>query len=156
MFNSKLFNYYFKFYNQTNHIPIGEIKSIPVPSLEKINHFPFVNLVDYILELKEIGDENSINNFAPNNHIIQLFEEVIDALVYELYFEEDFKKAGIEFMKYAQRDFESIEGKGEKEAIEIIHKAYQKLREKDNEIRNNLMLMDIKLADLIMPIKTAK
>lgn len=156
LFNSKLFNYYFKFYNQTNHIPIGEIKSIPVPSLEKINHFPFVNLVDYILELKEIGDENSINNFAPNNHIIQLFEEVIDALVYELYFEEDFKKAGIEFMKYAQRDFESIEGKSEAEAIKVIHNAYQKLREKDNEIRNNLMLMDIKLADLIMPIKTAK
>jgi Alw26I/Eco31I/Esp3I family type II restriction m6 adenine DNA methyltransferase len=155
LFNSKLLNYYFKFYNQTNHIPIGEIKSIPVPPLEKIDYFPFVNLVYYILELKKIGDENSINNFAPNNQIIQIFEEVIDALVYELYFEEDFKKAGIEFMKYAQRDFKSIEGKDEKEAIEIIHKAYQTLREKDNEIRNNLKLMDIKLADLIMPIKTA-
>ena len=77
-------------------------------------------------------------------------------MAYELYFEEDFKNAGIEFMKYAQRDFESIEGKHEKEAIEIIEKAYQTLRKKDNEIRNNLKLMDIKLADLIMPIKTAK
>jgi hypothetical protein len=106
--------------------------------------------------LKKLDSSKAINDFVLNSHLVQLFEEVIDALVYELYFEEDFKKAGIEFMKYAQRDFESIEGKGEKEAIEIIHKAYQKLREKDNEIRNNLMLMDIKLADLIMPIKTAK
>ena len=40
--------------------------------------------------------------------------------------------------------------------IEIIHAAYQKLRENDNEIRNNLKLMDIKLADLIMPIKNMK
>lgn len=116
----------------------------------------FCNLVDYIVYLKNIDSSNAINDFVPNSHIVQLFEEVIDALVYELYFEEDFKKAGIEFMKYAQRDFESIEGKGEKEAIAIIEKAYQTLREKDNEIRNNLKLMDIKLADLIMPIKTAK
>ena len=40
--------------------------------------------------------------------------------------------------------------------IEIIHNAYQKLREKNNEIRNNLKLMDIKLADIVMSIKTAK
>jgi hypothetical protein len=59
-------------------------------------------------------------------------------------------------MKYAQRDFKSIEGKGEKEAIEITHKAYQTLKEKNNEIRQNLKVMDTRLADLIMPIKTAK
>ncbi|MDT8415729.1 MAG: hypothetical protein RQ735_10175, partial [Flavobacteriaceae bacterium] len=86
----------------------------------------------------------------------KLFEEVIDAMVMELYFKEDFEKAGIEFIKYAERDFERIEGKSEKEQIEIIHRAYQKLREKDNEIRNNLKLMDIKLADIVMPIKAAK
>jgi len=39
--------------------------------------------------------------------------------------------------------------------IEIIHRAYQKLREKDNEIRNNLKLMDIKLAHIVGPIKSA-
>ena len=51
---------------------------------------------------------------------------------------------------------ESIEEKDEQEQIEIIHNAYQKLREKDNEIRNNLKLMDIKLADIVMPIKAGK
>jgi uncharacterized protein YlaN (UPF0358 family) len=113
-------------------------------------------IVKYILHLKKLGEKVTINDFVPNSHIAQLFEEVIDAMVYELYFEDDFKKAGIEFMKYAQRDFKSIEGKGEKEAIEIIHKAYQTLREKNNEIRQNLKLMDTRLAELIMPIKTAK
>lgn len=127
-----------------------------LPLIQCNDETVFCNLVDYIMFLKKLDSSKAINDFVLNSHLVQLFEEVIDALVYELYFEEDFKKAGIEFMKYAQRDFESIEGKGEKEAIEIIHKAYQKLREKDNEIRNNLMLMDIKLADLIMPIKTAK
>ena len=132
------------------------ISELPIPKATSKTELPFIYLADYILFLKGLPVESPINEHVPNTHLIQLFEEVIDALVYELYFDEDFKKAGIEFMKYAQRDFESIEGKGEKEAIAIIEKAYQTLREKDNEIRNNLKLMDIKLADLIMPIKTAK
>ncbi len=132
------------------------ISEFPIPEVSIQTQIPFIALADYILFLKKLPVENPINEFVPNNHIVQLFEEVIDAMVYELYFEEDFKKAGIEFMKYAQRDFLSIEVKGEKEAMAIIEKAYQTLREKDNEIRNNLKLMDIKLADLIMPIKTAK
>lgn len=132
------------------------ISEFPIPEATSKTELPFICLADYILFLKALPVESPINEHVPNTHLIQLFEEVIDALVYELYFDEDFKKAGIEFMKYAQRDFESIEGKGEKEAIEIIHKAYQTLREKNNEIRQNLKLMDTRLADLIMPIKTAK
>ena len=100
--------------------------------------------------------QKPLNPHVPNSHIAQLFEEVIDAMVMELYFKEDFEKAGIEFIKHAEHDFASIEGKPDSEQIEIIHQAYQKLREKDNEIRNNLKLMDIKLADIVMPIKSAR
>ena len=106
--------------------------------------------------MKFFKDESPINEYVPNNHIVQLFEEVIDALLYELYFEEDFKKANIDFTKYAERDFKSIEGLSKDEKIKIINKVYQKLTEKDNEIRQNLKLMDTRLGDLIMPIKTAK
>ena len=75
-------------------------------------------------------------------------------MVFELYFPEDFKKAGIHFIEYAERDFIPIEGKTPEEQKEIIHNAYQRLREKDNEIRNNLKEMKIELRDLIMPILT--
>jgi adenine-specific DNA-methyltransferase len=93
---------------------------------------------------------------VPNSHLVEQFEEVIDALVYELYFEEDFRRASIEFLKYAARDFPPIENLPRTEKIKTIHAAYQTLRQKDGEIRNNLKLMDIRLADLIMPIKTAR
>jgi adenine-specific DNA-methyltransferase len=127
---------------------------ISVQSNDVLAHNAIKNLVSFVLFLHR--EEESINHHVPNSHIAQLFEEVIDAMVMELYFKEDFKKAGIEFIKFAERDFESIEGKSEPEQIEIIHRTYQKLREKDNEIRNNLKLMDIKLADIVMPIKAAK
>lgn len=135
-------------------ITMNTIKRIPVKI--QSNYKLFEIIVDYLLFLNSNLLNKNINEHVPNAHIAQLFEEVADALVYELYFEEDFKQAGIAFMEYAKRDFKNIEGKPEKEAIEIIHEAYQTLREKDNEIRQNLKLMDTRLADLIMPIKTAK
>lgn len=129
-----------------------ELLPIAIPA----NNFPFEVFAGYLTSINSLDKLDNINPHVPNSHIAQLFEEVIDAMVMELYFKEDFKNAGIEFIKYAERDFESIEHKSEPEQIEIIHRAYQKLREKDNEIRNNLKLMDIKLADIVMPIKAAK
>jgi hypothetical protein len=144
---------YFRF--KTEYLKPFPIKRINFSSEQDVQaHSAIISLVSYVLILQ--AERDSINPHVPNSHIAQLFEEVIDAMVMELYFKEDFEKAGIAFIKYAERDFESIEGKSEKEQIEIIHRAYQKLRAKDNEIRNNLKLMDIKLADIVMPIKAAK
>jgi hypothetical protein len=157
--NSSLIEYYFKFIGVMTAggaftMKKATIEHLPI-CLPKV-HKPFEILVDYILYINSL-EKGQINPHVPNTHLVQPFEEVIDAMVMELYFEEDFKKVGIEFIKYAERDFKAIEHlKTEKEKIEVIHEAYQKLRQKDNEIRNNLKLMDIKLADIVMPIKTMK
>ena len=135
-------------------ILIANCKQFPIKNTDSIEIFNL--FIDKIIFTLTLSKDKEINPYVPNTHIAQLFEEVLDAMVMELYFKEDFEKAGIEFIKYVERDFESIEGKKEPIQIEIIHNAYQKLREKDNEIRNNLKLMDIKLADIVMPIKTAK
>lgn len=157
--NSKVLEFYFKFIGVMTAggaftLKKATIELLPIAKPEST--LPFEIMADYMTFISSLGKYDNINPHVPNSHIAQLFEEVIDAMVMELYFKEDFEKAGIEFTKYAERDFESIEGKSEKEQIEIIHRAYQKLREKDNEIRNNLKLMDIKLADIVMPIKAAK
>lgn len=129
------------------------LKPFSIPDLNSIEmEIPFKILVDYILLLK--AEDEPLNDFVPNSHIVETFEEVIDAMVFELYFPEDFKKAGIHFIDYVERDFIPIEGKTLVEQKEIIHNAYQKLREKDNEIRNNLKLMDTRLENIVMPIKS--
>ncbi len=158
--NSKLFNYYIKqespksknklFPSITSHL----LKDFPVATCDSSQQKALGTLADYILSLYKI--EEPINEYVPNSHIIQLFEEVIDAVVYELYFQESFEKQKISFIRYVQRDFESIEDKSTEDAIKIMHTAYQKLRDRDNEIRQNLKLMDTRLADLIMPIKATK
>lgn len=159
--NSKIIQFYWTrvFFDNKETFPKikkDPIESLPIVPATDIQQNIIVNIVDYILYLKHIGEYKPINDYVANSYIIQLFEEVIDAMVMELYFQEDFDKASIDFFQYAERDFEDIEGKSEIEKTKIIHKVYQKLREKDNEIRNNLKLMDIKLADIVMPIKTIK
>ena len=127
---------------------------IPIFNPESTEIFSI--LVDYIIQVKRLEKEQ-INSHVPNSHLAEQFEEIIDAMVMELYFKQDFKNVGIEFIKYVERDFKPIEHlKNHDEKIKVIHETYQKLRQKDNEIRNNLKLMDIKLADIVMPIKTAK
>ncbi|MDR6571034.1 Eco57I restriction-modification methylase domain-containing protein [Chitinophaga ginsengisegetis] len=159
--NSKLIQAYWLKTSFDNKESFPKIKKDPIESLPIIKpslkcQQIFINLVDSILFIFSLKDSEVINEYVPNSHIVQLFEEVIDALVYELYFEEDFKNAKIAFLKYAERDFKNIDGLSKEEKIKSIHGAYQELRKKENEIRQNLKLMDTRLADLIMPIKTAK
>ena len=84
--------------------------------------------------------------------IVRLFENVIDALVYELYFNKEFSEANISFANYVVRDFKNIENSDIIQSILIIESSYQKLREIDNEIRNNIKCMAIKMEKLLAPI----
>ncbi len=73
--NSRLTNFYFKFYNQTNHIPIGEIKQIPVPDLPSVEQKRIIALVDRILAAKQHNAKSDTG----------ALEREIDELVYALY-----------------------------------------------------------------------
>ncbi len=74
--NSTCVNYYFKFYNQTNHVPIGELKKIPFPNnisddkASRIEH-----LVKIILKRKR-------SDVTAN---ITMEERCINFIVYHLY-----------------------------------------------------------------------
>jgi len=160
LLNSKLATVIYRLFSNEEGKTLAQIKpnvlnNIPIPVNLFGNIDTFSIISEYIEFLKNDLSEKGINEYVPNNHIAETFEEVIDAMVFELYFPDDFKKANINFIEYAERDFRSIEGLEDSDKKEVIHQAYQTLREKHNEIRNNLKLMDIRLADIVMPIKNA-
>jgi predicted nucleotide-binding protein (sugar kinase/HSP70/actin superfamily) len=93
-----------------------------------------------------------IEEFIPNKHISEAFEEVIDALVFEFYFPDEFAEKGIEIEKYAQEVFKPIDGLSEEEQLKAIQEAYETLREKKNPLRNQILLMQIELKELLNPI----
>jgi hypothetical protein len=155
--NSTLINWYFlSFLSDSINFYPEDAKGLPIHLASAQKQQPFINLVSYIVFLKEIKKESQVNEYVDSSHIIALFEEIIDAMVYELYFEEQFRNEGIGFFKYAERDFYQINDLEYNDKVKAIIEIYQRLRQKENEIRNNLKLMDTRLSNVIMPIKSTK
>ena len=128
--------------------PLSEIPI--VESKEFTKHIE--TIIDYILIISK--EKNLINIHVPNNHIIEVFEELLDAIIFQIYFPDDFKEKNIDILKFLKRDIIPVENSNLESQIKIIHETYQKLREKSNEIRNNIKLMKIELRDLLMPLLT--
>jgi hypothetical protein len=138
---SVLANGYFRF--KTNYL-----NPFPLPKIENLEDTrPFEILVDYIMLLKTL--DKPINEYVSNEHIAKSFEEVIDAMVYELYFKEEFESKNIVFIKYAKEDYQPLNDN----KIKTIQNAYEILSQTKNKIRNNLILIGIDFPDLILPIK---
>lgn len=148
--NSTLISYYYSIKNESKHLSGGyfgfdipSIKDIPIPSIDKKIEKPFEILVDYVIYLRKKSLEVKIDSYVSNEHISKQFEDVIDAMVFELYFKEEFISKDIEFIKYVKEDFFSIEGLDDSLKEQIIRDSYLKLTESKNKIRNNLLLLPI-------------
>lgn len=95
--------------------------NIPIPKITKEEQKPFENLVNYILLAHELykGENN-------REIITKQFEEVIDAMVNELFFETSIKDANasiIDLVKKQITDISTVKEKEEKlKLIEAIYK----------------------------------
>lgn len=153
LLNSKLLYFYYKNNGATQGNLLkydkGPLLNIPIFQYPKnalvlSNVFDFQRIINF--------SESKFQIDIPKNHISEAFEEVIDALVFELYFPEEFAEKGIAIEKYAKDIFKPIEGLSEDEQIKAIKEAYETLREKDNPLRNQIKLMKIELKELLLPI----
>ncbi len=85
--NSKIVDYYFKYFNNTNHVPIGELKSIPVPRATKQEQVFIGGLAQKILDFHKqphTVEENS-NEWSNLKSEIEKTDHKIDQEVYKLY-----------------------------------------------------------------------
>ncbi|MFR9542342.1 MAG: TaqI-like C-terminal specificity domain-containing protein [Rikenellaceae bacterium] len=130
------------------------INPFPVPSYNSIAKVEksITILVDYILYIKSLNNSERIDEYVDNDIIIRQFENIIDAIVYELYFNDEFAETNITFAEYVIRDFNELNNI---DNMAIIQNSYNCLREMDNEIRNNLKYMPIKLEGLLTAIINA-
>ena len=80
------------------------------------------------------------------------FEEIIDACVYEIYFGEEMKKAGVAILAFVEKDLHAVEKLESQNAIETLYKNWQ---EPKNEIRNRLLLMPVRCPETIGVIEEA-
>ncbi len=120
---------------------------ISVQALEPLLvHYPsdeierkFNILVDWILFIKK--DFESVIQGIYNELLSITFEEVIDFMVYELYFEEHMKEKEIDVLQFVDfPDISKMEPFEEKR--DAIQKIYYWLKEKDNPIRNRILVSE--------------
>lgn len=70
------------------------------------------------------------------------FEQIIDGMVFELYFEEELKEAGRDVLKYLTDLKPITDDMSDEQKLEIIESEFNRLYDKDHPVRNNLFYMD--------------
>lgn len=120
---------------------------ISVQALEPLLvHYPSIEieekfnaLVDIILFIKKSSD--SLLKSCSNEEITLVFENVVDQMVYEIYFETHMKEMEIDVLKHF--NFPSIADlKTDTDKKDAILKSWYELQEKDNPIRNKILVSE--------------
>ncbi len=120
------------------------IKQLPVRTIdfsdpaEVKQHQQVVMLVDYILFLKANLDEGS----SRDQLMISYFEQLIDALVYELYLTEEIHQSGRKFFEPLMAErlpaLDTIKG----DKLAALRDVFERLFDRDHIIRQNIFFLD--------------
>lgn len=136
--NSDVINWYYaiKFSNRselTVNISKTYLEIIPI-KIDVGFNLPLLTFVDYLL---------SINEFLLPNKLISLFvKNLIEALVFELYFPTEIKAAGKDILKHLT-DLEPIEDSmREEQKLAIIQRTFERLYDPSHPVRNAVETLD--------------
>lgn len=118
------------------------VEQLPIPQLPEEKRKPFEILADYLILLND-PNTLSIMEHASNEMISQQFEEVLNMMVYELYFEEHMKGKEIDVLQFINfPDISKMQTFEERR--DAIQKIYYWMKEKDNPIRNRILVSNIR------------
>ena len=135
LLNSKLY-YTWLYYKgkrkgETLELYVTPVGQIPIKKISKQQQLPFITIVNYILHLKEQGE-------ALKSHY---FEQIIDGMVYELYFEQELKTANKDILQFLQ-DLPAISKEMPlPKKTEIINQTYEQLNHVEHEVKKRLSEM---------------
>jgi hypothetical protein len=108
------------------------VEQIPIPQISEDHQVPFVKIVDYLLELKRHVD------LKGQKVMINHFEQVLNAMVYELYFEELVKEKRYDIIKLVI----SLPEIKSEDNLSLLRKTYEETSQKNHPIRESIFLID--------------
>jgi len=143
--NSRLILYYFNMIGSSSGVGTLEwtkvsTEKLPIKIVEKKKQKKIENIINFLIELSDPRNVNLFENI-PNEIISRFFEDVLNMMVYELYFEDHMKEKQIDVLQFV--DFQDISQlKTFEEKRDVIQREYYKLKEKDNPVRNRILVSD--------------
>lgn len=154
--NSRTISFYHKFKyldTEKNVFPkilIANCKKFPIAHIEPVVQSPFVNIVDYLIYLND-KSTRQISTHTANERIASHLEDVLNMMVYELYFEEHMKAEGIDVLQFiTPKSINNLKDTKDKE--EIIQSFYLWYQKPENPVRQRMLLVETRSKDVIAVI----
>lgn len=152
--NSKIISFWFKkLFVLTDklfpYIRVSQLNYIPIPVMKEETNQAIITLVDYMLLIKEQGNENTIHQSVSNNSVVKHLEEILDGLVLELYFGDEMQTKKVSIVKLVQKELEKAK---DKDTTKSIYNFYKSVSHPDSEIRNRILSFAIVSPDILKPI----
>lgn len=148
--NSKIALWYFNQITTTSGMGTSrwkkyKIEQLPIPYINDDKVWSFETLAEYLIYLNDPKQAPVLEKVS-NEAVSQVFEDLVNMMVYELYFEEEMKAKEIDVLQFVTEaafpDITKAEdlptGQAGKKAI--IQKVYYELQQKDNPIRNRILV----------------
>ncbi|ANA40322.1 hypothetical protein A2G06_08455 [Geobacter anodireducens] len=110
------------------------LENFPVPEVNKPDERNISQLSHYLLELNASTAHHKI--------AIAYFEQLIDGVVYELYFPSEIKAAGKEILSHLGELSPITDPMNEEEKLAIIHREFERLYDPRHPVRNHLETLD--------------
>ena len=148
--NSNVLKYY---YRQTTseggkvfaQVKIEILRQMPIKITEKLKQTSFVILVDYLLHLYK-KENPAILLHTENSRIASHLEDILNMMVYELYFEEHMKEVDLDVLQFVTPIIENLQNLPIERQIKELYEWYQK---PENAVRQRMMLIDTRSPDIL-------
>lgn len=146
--NSKLFKYCFldnfpELQGGTRELRKVFFDKIPVKQITDEQEIPFAKMVDYLVALKKENSQESTDQL-----MFIYFEQIANALVFELYFKEEFEKMNLEIAKFIS-ELPDLDDK--EKALHHLRKIYITINQDNHKVKQSLFsMLSIPQIELIM------
>jgi hypothetical protein len=135
--NSKVADYYIRSLGVTRNGGYFEYKpmfveKLPIPKLELDEQAPYIRLVGYVLHSTK--HEQKLQS--------AYFEQLIDGLVYELYFAAEIKAANKEIRRHLGELTPITDAMSDEEKMAVIQTEFDRLYDPRHPVRNHLETLD--------------
>ncbi|MER3318881.1 MAG: N-6 DNA methylase [Allomuricauda sp.] len=117
-------------------VDVGVEKLRTFPIVFNKNEKYFESIVDYIMTLKK-GNKQDLNHKL----MISYFEQIIDGMVYELYFPDLLEEHNRTIIKHLGELPELTDSMTDNEKETVINTVFERLDDKGHPVRNNLFYM---------------
>jgi very-short-patch-repair endonuclease len=147
--NSKLPLFYIKekyrgsSYNQGVNFNTEMINNLPIPKIPTIVNNIFKTLSKYLIFLLDKNLSNLSDQLMPT-----YFEQIIDGMVYELYFPELLKEHNREIIKHLGELPEFTDGMSDEQKMKICKTVFDRLNDKEHPVRINLEKMKEEIKEI--------